>query len=150
MKNIILLTAVVLSLVAVLITYSKRSAEDELAYRMSKSSSFLAIVNYGKQLAGKVKSLPDSTRNNIRGLGPLANFINNKILSPAQKRDSLIRLTNFLRNEKWYDSSFYKETINMGSAYKQFFKDFPEYKKMPIEEKRIVFKKAFNLSSNNK
>lgn len=152
MYKIICLTATALILCSIIITYSGSETFDEkLAYQMSKSENFKAIMNYGRGIAGQVEIMPDSTKNKLHALKPRIDFLlatNNK-LSHSQIADSMIMISNLVKKESVFDSSFYKKAALMGLIFKKFHDEFPEYNKMSKEEKAVVFKKATSIYIKN-
>lgn len=145
MYKIICLTVACLMLCTIIITYTgSETVDEQLAYRISKSENFNAIMNYGKVMAGIVKVMPDSTKNKLRELKPRMDYLLSKYksLPHSQVRDSLFKITNLVKSEKVFDSAFLKQSMVMGPVYKGFYSEFPEYKKMSRAEKSIVFRKA--------
>lgn len=93
--------------------------------------------------------MPDSNKNKLRTLKPLLDeLLKNKSLGREQKRDSFIKLTNLMKKENLFDSSFYKSAENLTPILKSFGSEFPEYKKFSKKEKSKVFKKAFAILMN--
>ena len=141
MRNVILFTVTILSLVAVLVAYSRPGKDDELAWRMSRSPNFIAIVQYGKRTATRVRSMPDSTKDQLKHLKTKLDSLD-KItgLNFVEKRDLVMK---FLRaNPLMTDSQTKREGKDMSVVFQRFTKEFPEYKKMPGEERSVIFKKA--------
>ncbi len=150
-KNICF-TGACLMLCSIIITYlGRETLEEQLAYKMSKSENFKAIMDYGKEIAGNVEVMPDSNKNKLRALKSRMGFLlkNNKNLSHFEVKDSMMMIINFVKKESFFDSSFYKEGALMIPVFKKFDAEFPEYTKMPKDERSIVFKKAAAIFLKN-
>ena len=147
MRNIILLTALLLGLCAILITSQSESPDEQLAYKMSKSDSFREIMNAGRRMADHVSHWPDSTKNKMRQFKPRIDLIlRNPNLTYIQKRDSLVQMAKFVSNT---DTGMIGEAKEMLPVYKRFNREFPEFKSMSREERIAVFKKATRMLIKN-
>lgn len=144
MRNIILFTVFFLSLIVIPVTYSRPDGDEQLAWRMSRSPNFIAIINAGKQMATRIKSMPDSAKNQLKQFKARIYSIDRKTgFNFTQKRDLVMKLIR--SNPMMTDSEMIANAKNMDPSYKRFNSEFPEFRKMPKEERTLVFKKAFTM-----
>lgn len=142
-RNTILITTFFLSVIAIGIVAFSESPDDQLAYRMARSSNFAAIMNAGKRMATRVKQMPDSTRNKMRQFkSQVDQMQKNGYRSIVQKKDSLLLMVKTIAAS---DTSWLGDTKAMIPLYKRFNMEFPEYKTLSKAERSLVFKKAARL-----
>lgn len=147
MRNIILLTAFLLGLFIIIINWQRPSSEDELAYRMSRSENFRAILDFWKTTAGSIPRMSDSNKFKFRALRSRmsALFQKNNGLTQSQIRDSMNMINDVIKTNALIDSSFLKKSEAMAPVYKRLHDEFPEYIKLPAKNRSKVFRKAFAL-----
>ena len=141
-RNTILITAFLLSTIAIWIVASSESPDDQLAYRMSRSADFAAIMNAGKRMANRMKQMPDSTRNKMLQYKSLLSQVQKNRFVNVLQKDSMLMMVKSIATS---DTAMLGETKAMIPVYKRFNKEFPEFKNLSRVERSLVFKKAARL-----
>lgn len=111
-----------------LISCKTQSAEDKLAIKLSESPTFNELMQSSKQLAEQIKKYKADTILTAKY----------KNLDSVQKRDSMLKYL-------YRSDSFPNISSKMGEASIKMNKEFPEFKKLSIESKKSVIKKATAL-----
>ncbi len=109
MRSIIFILAAFIGFSLAISSCQTKTSDDELAERMAKSENFKMMMNFGKQIADKVKPMPDSAKNKMRKTKELIEKLqSNTTLNVKLKRDSIFKI---IRSTPFYDS------ITMDSIY---------------------------------
>lgn len=147
MRNIILFTSFLLGACAVFINWQKPGSDDELAYKMSRSENFKAVLEFWKTNGGIMTSMPDSNKVKLYALRDrMVSLIQNgNSLTQSQVRDSMNIIVNLIKRDSLIDSSFLKRSATAIPMYKGLNKEFPEYKTLSPQRRSKIFRKAVAL-----
>src|SRR5437016_3668271 len=133
MKRFILSGIICLAIFVLVQSCQKENSDDELAERISKSENFKSIMNFWKSKVDYLIKIPDSNKNKLRTLKVRIESVQkDKNLNVYQKSDSLIKITNLIKAQSLFDSSFYNDAMITTPVYKKFYDEFPEYKRLSV------------------
>ena len=147
MKKIIISTiASIICLGLFILLTSQKSnptAEQDLAYRIAKSDTYLNIRELEKKQIYQVKLEYERNKNliakhNMREV----NLIMNSSCSSSQRRDSLAKI-GYVENKEYF--GLCEQEIPL---FKKLIKEFPELANFSLESRKEVFHRAMIISNS--